>query len=226
MADWPKAVIFDLDGTLVDSAPDIAAALNVLLRREGIAPFDLVTVTGFIGHGIRRLVERAYAAREQPLSGDALTEKVATFQAIYIDAVAERTRPYPGALELVAALRAQGIKTGVCTNKAEALTEALLKGLRIDGLFDAVVGGQTAIVAKPAADMLLETLRRLDCTPEDAIMVGDSHSDVACARAAQVRVVGVTFGYTDVPMRDLAPDIVIDHFSETLAAIADLRAKA
>ncbi len=221
---WPRAVVFDLDGTLVDSAPDITTAVNEVLRHDGLAPFGLVEVTGFIGHGIRRLVERAYAARQRPLTDEDLTETVAVFQTIYLKGIADRTRPYPGALALVTELRRRGIKTGICTNKAAPLTRALLEGLKIDALFDAVVGGQAEIVAKPAADMLLETLRRLECLPEDAVMVGDSHSDVACARAANVRVVGVTFGYTDVPMRDLLPDVTINDFGEALSALAELRA--
>ena len=222
MAHWPKAVVFDLDGTLVDSAPDLAAAINEVLQHDGLEPFGLAEVTGFVGHGVRRLVERAYAARAQPLSDADLTAKVAVFQSIYRDGIAVRTRLFDGAMAFVEALSERGIKIGLCTNKAEALTWALLDGLRIGGIFDAVVGGRSDIVAKPAADMLLETLRRLGCAPADAVMVGDSHSDVACARAAHVRVVGVTFGYTDVPMRDLRPDVMIDHFNEGLAALQSM----
>lgn len=225
-SDWPKAVIFDLDGTLVDSAPDIASAINKLLRRDDLEPFSLPEVRGFIGHGIRRLVERAYDARKAPLAGQALDDKVAVFQDTYKDDIAAETRAYPGVLDLVATLRGKGIRTGICTNKTQVLTDALVDGLNIGSLFDAVVAGQSGIKAKPAADMLLETLRRLDCATDQAVMIGDSESDVACARAANVRVVGVTFGYTDIPMRDLGPDATIDLFSEALDAIDGLREPA
>lgn len=223
LSDWLKAVVFDLDGTLFDSAPDIALVLNKVLEQDGHGPFSLVEVRSFIGHGIKRLVERAYEARKAPLSGKALDGKVDEYLGIYMENIAVETKAYPGALDLVATLRGQGIRTGICTNKADPLSHALVDALKVGSLFDVIVGGQSSLQAKPAADMLLETLRRLDCTPSQAVMVGDSISDVDCARAAKVRFVGVTFGYTDKPMRELGPDAAIDHFSQGVEAIAGLR---
>jgi phosphoglycolate phosphatase len=215
------AIVFDFDGTLVDSAPGLAHALNRLLGELGCAPLDLATVTTMVGDGAAKLVERGLA------HGGLATahEHVERFLALYGAAPAYRTAAVPGALGVLDELRAAGCRTAVCTNKPQAMTEAILAALSLADRFDAVVGGDTVLHKKPDPEHVLTCLERLAVPPDRAVMVGDSCNDLLAARGAGVPVVLVSYGYSRDPVRGLGADAVIGRLDELPRALARLRAK-
>jgi phosphoglycolate phosphatase len=217
-----KAVLFDLDGTLVDSAPDLAAALNRLLARAGYPPVALAEVHTMIGDGVAKLVERGFAVHQRVLRPDEIAQFADRFVADYEPNSAIETRPFPGAIEALAELRAAGLALGVCTNKPEGATRAILAALGMDSFFAAVIGGDSVPGRqKPDPEPLREALRRLGVATEAAIMVGDSPNDVAAARAAGLPIVAVRFGYSRVPPDRLGADRLVGHFSELGEALAE-----
>jgi len=219
-------VIFDLDGTLVDSAGDITTSLNELLVARKLAPLPEATVRDFVGDGSKALVQRAFQTRGMLLSADELRIAVSSYDAIYGSHLVERTYVYDGALAVMADLKARGIRMGICTNKFQDKAERVAVHFGLDEYAEVVVGGIAGRPGKPSPDMLVETLAALDMPREDAVLVGDSTFDVQCARAAGVAVIGVTFGYSQTPMRKLGPDAAIDSYSEFAKACDSLRARA
>ena len=215
-------IIFDLDGTLVDTAPDLIATLNAILSREGLPSLPEDEARGLIGHGARRMLERgvAMAGRNGPdierLFGDVF--------AYYSDHIADRSRPFPGVEAALDTLAERGCTFAVCTNKLEALSVRLLTTLGLADRFATICGQDTFGVQKPNPEALLGTLRRAGGRLESAIMVGDSLTDIATAKAALMPVVAVDFGYTDVPVKDLSPDKVISHYRNLPDAIEMLLA--
>lgn len=216
-----RAVVFDLDGTLVDSALDLREAVNRVLAEDGLPPHDAAEIRRMVGNGARRLVERAYAAAGRPLDGADLDRATARFADVYADHVAVFTVAYPGVPETLAQLRAAGLSLGVCTNKPRRHTLALLDALGLRASFGAVIAGDDLPTRKPDPAPLLETLRRLGAPADATLYVGDSDTDVATARAAGVRVVAVTWGYSRVPAAALGADGVIDRFDRLLDALTD-----
>ncbi|EKS29994.1 Phosphoglycolate phosphatase [Afipia felis] len=225
-ASWPAAVVFDLDGTLVDSAGDITTSLNELLVARQLAPFPEETVRDFVGDGSKALVERAFQTRGVLLGAEELRIAVSSYDAIYGTHLVERTYVYDGALEVMADLKARGIRMGICTNKFQDKAERVATHFGLDKYAEVVVGGISRRPGKPSPIMLIETLEALEMPREEAVLVGDSTFDVQCARAAGVTVIGVTFGYSQTPMRKLGPDAVIDSYAEFAQACDSLRAKA
>ncbi len=220
-----RALLIDLDGTLVDSLPDLMTAINRLLAAEGRATLAAEEVRLMVGDGAARLVERAFVARGG-LAGDcggkSLPDLVERFLAIYEADPVARTRPYPGAAETLAALAAAGWRLAVCTNKPEAASRKVLDGLGLAPLFQAVAGGDSFPVRKPDAGHLLGTLGGLGVEPKRAVMLGDSANDLQAARNAGLPVILVSFGYTRTPARALGADAVIDAFAELPDALARL----
>jgi phosphoglycolate phosphatase len=205
-------LVFDLDGTLVDSAPDLLATLDVVLPRHGFAMASDAGLRNGIGHGARHLIE--FALTRQGVSVD-----VATVDALYRDFLAHYeanicigTRLYPGTLALLDRFAAAGWSFALCTNKPERLSRKLLDQLGVAERFAAICGGDTFQHRKPDPRHLLDTIAVVSGQPETAIMVGDSRTDLDTARAAGVRFVGVSFGYTPVPMAELRPDLLIDSY--------------
>ncbi len=219
---WPLAVVFDLDGTLIDSAGDIADVLNACLAEDDIAPFDEPAVVTMIGGGAQVLVERALDRLGRRTEEALLERLVQKFAARYEALGAGRSRPFPGAEKVLAALHAQGTGLAVCTNKPEHITERVLADLGLSRWFSAVIGESPRLPRKPAPDMLLAALEGLGARPQDAVMVGDSAADIGTARAARVRSIAVTFGYTTIPPRELGADAVIESFDELAAALERL----
>ena len=208
-----KAVVFDLDGTLVDSAPDLRTAVNRLLAEEERRLLDLDEVIGMIGDGATKLVERAWAASGGG-AGDlqVLTQR---FLAHYEGKAAEQTVPYPGVPEALAALTARGMVLGICTNKPEAPTREVLRDLHLAQWFSAVIGGDSLDgIRKPDARPLLAVLERLRVAAGSAVMVGDNANDVGTARAAGIPVIVRAGGYTHMPTESLGADAVFGHFDE------------
>lgn len=208
----PSAVIFDLDGTLVDSAGDIAAALNEVLGIRRLPPYSTSEVTRFIGNGISALVHRAFLERGISLDADELSTQATVFQMAYNSCLTNSTKAYDGVVEAVSALRDRGTLTGICTNKEEGLALRIVNRLGLWEYFDVVIGGTSGRLPKPSPDPLLEAIARLGILRENTIMVGDSATDLNCARNAGVPFIGVTFGYSPAEMTVLGPDASIESY--------------
>ena len=215
-------IAFDLDGTLVDSAPDLIGTLNVILAEEGVAPLPFEAARPFIGYGARRLMERGFQARGLEIAPGAIEPLFARFIAHYDAHSADLTRPYPGATAALTQLRAAGARLAVCTNKLTGLSIGVLEKLDLAQFFDAVTGADAAPAAKPDPRHLIAAVEAAGGRMERAIMVGDAATDAGAARAAGVPLVLVSFGYTEIPAAELAPDVLIDHFDELLPACVRL----
>jgi len=222
------AVLFDLDGTLVDSLPDLLWALNQLLGELGLRQARLDEVQGWVGDGVAMLVERALAATrgrgEVGLDEGVLQQAIAKFTAYYQSHVAVESRLYPGVRAMLDQLRAQGYKLAVCTNKPTALAQELLATLGVALYFTAVIGGDAVSRRKPHGEHIAATLAALGTEARHSVMVGDSANDVAAARAAGIPVLVVSFGYFSGPAQDLKADGVIENFSQLLQALGALLA--
>ncbi|PKU24822.1 phosphoglycolate phosphatase [Telmatospirillum siberiense] len=215
----PAAVLFDLDGTLVDSLPDMTWAMNQLLAELGRKSTSLADMRTWVGDGAGVLVERCLAATGGVPGAPA--DAVGRFLAFYRTHAAVETRPFPGVLTTLAALSAAGHPMGVCTNKPNDLSRLLLDALDMSRFFSAVVGGDGVPERKPHPGHLLATLKSMGVENRKVLMVGDSPNDVAAARAAGVPVVVVGFGYTQVPAETLGADLVISDFADLPRAAAE-----
>ncbi len=219
-------IVFDLDGTLVETAPDLVGTLNVLLTREGIAPLPLAQARNLIGQGAKALLRRGFEAAGAPLPPEKLDALFVDFLSHYLEHIADESRPFDGVLEAMAAMEAEGARMAVCTNKRTDLSVALLERLGIAGRFAAIVGGDAVSAQKPAAIHLTETIARAGGRADRAVMIGDSISDAGAARAAGVPLVLVSFGYTDTPAAELGADELIHHFDDLTAACRRLLSPA
>jgi len=222
MRSLAPTAVFDLDGTLADTAPDLVATLNVVLGREGLPALQLAEARKMIGHGARAMIERGLEAAGREATPDHLDELYHYFLAYYADHLCVETRLFPGVLEALDRLEAQGFRLAVCTNKVKAHSVKLLEALGLAPRFAAICGRDSFPYVKPDPRHLTLTIEAVGGTPRHAVMVGDSRTDIVTARTAQIPVVAVTFGYTDVPVRELDPDVVIDHFDELAAAVQRL----
>lgn len=219
----PKAILFDLDGTLVDSAPDIAAAVNELLAGRDLPPLRLDQVKSMIGGGIRKLVERAFAASGTPLLGTALDEANRVMAPIYRRHLTGRTRLMPGVREVLTHLHLSGIAMAVVTNKPQLAAREILLHFRLTEYLGAIVGGDAVTSLKPAPDALLLALDLLQVEPRDTLMVGDSSADVAAARAAGMAVILLRGGYSQIPVEELCADLVCDSLFDLPSAMQRLQ---
>ena len=215
-------IVFDLDGTLVDTAPDLISALNFVLDREGLAPVPLHAARNLIGAGARRLIERALELEGRHASPEDIARLTADFIEYYADHIAEASRPFEGLESALDELSSRGFRFAVCTNKLEWLSKRLLDQLGLSGRFAAICGADTFGVAKPDPAILRETIARAGGEMSSSIMVGDAGTDIGVARRAGVPVIGVSFGYTEVPIADLKPDRLIAHMGELAAAVEAL----
>jgi phosphoglycolate phosphatase len=206
------ALVFDLDGTLVDTAPDLADATNVVLAARGRPPVALSSLRAMVGHGARALILKAFAATGEPAAEAELPELYQLFIAHYRQNIARASRPFPGVPETLALLKARGTKMGVLTNKPDDLAKLLLKTLDLTGYFGFVLGAGVRAYAKPDARCFADVLSGLDAA--HGIMVGDSVTDVLTARAANAPAIIVSYGYTVEPASTLGADVVIDEFEE------------
>jgi phosphoglycolate phosphatase len=211
-SEWPRAIVFDLDGTLIDSAPDIAHALNRATKRRGIEPFPLDQVKEMIGGGVPKLVGRALQARGLPADG--LMPLVEEFIALYRENLTTNTTIYEGGRELLAQLHGEGRRLGICTNKNHELTVEILQQLDLMKYFGSVLGEREGRPRKPDPAPLLEVVAELGAFPQNALMAGDSEADVACARAAKMPVLVVDFGYSRTAPPALGADAVISRLSD------------
>jgi phosphoglycolate phosphatase len=207
-------LVLDLDGTLVDTAGDLIGALNAVLATEKLTPIPFDQAVAMVGNGARALLDLALRANGLLPEPERLDNLVAEFIAHYSNRIADLSRPFPGAEEALDRFAAAGWLLAVCTNKFESLSRQLLARLELDKRFAVIAGQDTFGVRKPDPRHLLETIRAAGGRPERAVMVGDSDVDVATARAANVPIVAVTFGYSPIPADKLGADRVIGHFNE------------
>ncbi|MER9867233.1 phosphoglycolate phosphatase [Mesorhizobium sp. M0136] len=219
----PRAILFDLDGTLVDSAPDITAAVNELLAGRDLPPLRLDQVKAMIGGGIRKLVERAFAASGTPLLGSALDEANRVMAPIYRRHLTGRTRLMPGVREALTHLHLSGIALGVVTNKPQLAAREILLHFGLTDYLGAIVGGDAVTYLKPAPDALLLALDQLQVDPRDTLMVGDSSADMAAARAAGMAVILLRGGYSQIPVEELGADLVCDSLFDLPSAMQTLQ---
>jgi phosphoglycolate phosphatase len=216
------AVVFDLDGTLVDSAPDLQAHVNSVLEELGRPGLDLNEVRLLVGDGARTLLRRGLEATGGVPAGVDLDLLYARFLERYTAHPADRSTVHRDVVDVLDGLQARGLRLGLCTNKAQAPTERLLAALGLTRFFDVAVGGDAVPAKKPDAGHLRAVLERLDARPARSVMVGDSEHDVHAARGLEVPCALVSFGYTPVPARRLGADRVIDRFADLPAALASL----
>jgi phosphoglycolate phosphatase len=215
-------VAFDLDGTLVDTAPDLIGTLNVLLAEEGVRPFPLDQARPFIGKGARWLIERGFAEAGAPLAPEQVPALFDRFIARYLEHIADESRPFPGCVEALDALKDAGAKLAVCTNKLTGLSASLLDALGLADRFEAIVGADAAPAIKPDPRHLAAAVDAVGGEMGRTVLVGDAATDAGAARAAGAGLILVSFGYTEVPAAELDPDILIHHFDELPGAVSRL----
>jgi phosphoglycolate phosphatase len=213
------SLVFDLDGTLVDSAPDLADSLDLLLVEQGKQPLGLDVGRSLIGHGISNLVAKGLDRSGLKLSGAELEKRITRFHEIYADNLSRNTRPYAGVEQVLPQFREQGFRLAVCTNKLERYSRQILSDLKLAQHFEQVAGPDTFGIAKPDPLHLLLTIESIAGNGKPAVMIGDSEVDVALAKAAGVPVIAVSYGYAKVPLADLNPDALIHSFAELPAQI-------
>jgi phosphoglycolate phosphatase len=215
-------LVFDLDGTLADTAEDLVATLNWILTREGLATVSSAQARSMVGLGARTLIARGFAADGRTVEPEQLESLFRDFLSYYEENIAVHSRLFAGVPEALDRFEAEGWSFAVCTNKAEHPSRKLLKALGVDERFRAICGQDTFAWSKPDARALLSTIAKAGGDPARAIMVGDSKTDISTAQAARVPVVAVDFGYTDVPVHQCSPDRIISHFDDLWNAVAEL----
>ncbi|KAB7648590.1 phosphoglycolate phosphatase [Polymorphobacter fuscus] len=221
MSDLPALVAFDLDGTLVDTAPDLCAALNHALGVLGRSPVPAADVRHMVGHGARKLLERGLAATGV-MTPDLVEAGVPALLDYYAAHIADGSRPYPGVEAALDMLARAGCTLAICTNKPVALSRALVTALGWDGRFAANLGFDSVPSPKPDPEHLLATIRAAGGAAAETVFVGDSITDTTTARAAGIPVIAVSFGFSDRPTAALGADIVIDHYDALLPALRRL----
>ncbi len=218
----PPLLVFDLDGTLADTAVDLVSTLNAILTREGLAAISFQEGRAMVGSGAKALLQRGLKANGVDVDEKRLEQLFQDYLAHYEEHIADESMLYPGVLAALDRFEAAGWSFAVCTNKIEAPSVLLLTALGVAKRFKAICGKDTFAVSKPDGDALLQTIAKAGGDPRRAIMVGDSKTDVETAHNANVPVVAVNFGYTDQPVETFEPDRVIAHFDELWQAVEGL----
>jgi phosphoglycolate phosphatase len=219
-------LVFDLDGTLIDTAPDLIRATNHALAAKGLAPVDGAEIRPHVSFGARHMIQRGLEVHRLALPAHEIDAMLERFLTYYADNIAVDSAPYPSLLTTLDRLASAGATLAVCTNKREDLARRLLASLGLTARFAAICGRDTFSVCKPDPGHLTQTISASGGNAARAVMVGDSNVDVATAKAARIPVIGVTFGYTEIPMHDLAADAVIDHYDEFEGALGRVLGRA
>ncbi len=216
-------LVFDLDGTLAETAPDLAATLNVILAREGVRPLPYETARKMIGGGARLMIERGLAHGGARLPDERIDRLFEDFLAHYEAHIADASTLYPGVVAALDRFEEAGWRFAVCTNKIEQASILLLKALGIADRFAVICGKETFAASKPDRRALLMTIEKAGGNCENTIMVGDSKVDIETAQNAGIPVIAVDFGYTDEPVATYKPDRTISHFNDLWDTVADIR---
>src|SRR5215831_17282163 len=213
-------IVFDLDGTLIDTAPDLVETLNVIFAREGFAPVPYATARMLIAGGAKVMIARGVEAEGHALPASKLEQMFTDFIAHYSEHLADKSRPFPGVIDALDVLARRGHRLAICTNKLESLSVRLLNELALADRFASICGQDTFGIQKPDPEILRRTVAAAGGTLPHAIMIGDSVTDIRTARAAGIPVVAVDFGYSERPVAEFDPDRVISHYADLLPAIA------
>jgi len=215
-------LVFDLDGTLVDTAPDLVDTLNVVFASEGLptVPYDQARM--MIGGGAKAMLVRGLEADGRAVTPQLMDRLFADYIAHYTNHIADRSRPFPGVIDALDALALRGHRFAVCTNKLEGLSVLLLRALDLADRFAVICGQDTFGIQKPDPEMLRRTIAAAEGASGDAIMIGDSETDIRTAQAAGIPIVAVDFGYSERPVAEFTPDRVISHFTQLPSEIAAL----
>jgi phosphoglycolate phosphatase len=214
-------IVFDLDGTLVDTAPDLLDSLNHSLAANDLTAVDEAGFKRFVGHGGRVMIERAHAAQQRSLAAEEHDRLLKLFLDHYTINIPGKSRPYPGVVEALDRFKAAGYLLAVCTNKYEGNSVELIGALGLARYFAAIAGQDTFAFRKPDPRHLTETIKLAGGDPHRALMVGDSQTDIDTAKAAGIPVVAVDFGYTDRHVREFEPSVVISHFDALTLDLAE-----
>lgn len=214
-------VVFDLDGTLIDTAPDLLTSLNHCLSLSGLDAVEPVELRRYVGMGGRVMIERAFAASNRRLTDAHLDELQAAFIDHYGANMPGASQPYPGVVEALRRFEAAGYLAAVCTNKYETLANTLIDALELAPSFAAICGADTFDFRKPDPRHLLSTIEQAGGDRRRALMVGDSRADIDAAKGAGIPVVAVDFGYTDRHVREFSPSRIISHFDELTVDMAE-----
>jgi len=222
MINKPSAIIFDLDGTLVDSARDLTAALNHVLRRAKRPEIARERVRNMVGDGARALIIKGFTESGELPSAHEIDDILQEFLDYYLENITQQTIIFPGALSVLEKLTQSGIPLGLCTNKTLKLTHKLMSEIGLSDYFDVIVGGDSFDWSKPDPRHITSTLELMGCSVARAIMVGDSANDILAAQKAGMTSICVSFGYSKTPVHVLNPDAVIDHYDDFFQAMTDL----
>ncbi|MBX3518979.1 MAG: phosphoglycolate phosphatase [Xanthobacteraceae bacterium] len=215
-------IVFDLDGTLVDTAPDLLRALDFTLEHEGLNPPEDHEARNFIGSGARAMIERALAYSQVQFGKEKIDGMFRQFLVYYEEHIADHSRPFPGVEQALVRLKGEGALLAVCTNKHAKYAEKLLRALNLADHFTFIAGGDTFAFKKPDPRHLTGAIEGAGGALERAVLIGDSETDVITAKAAEIPVVAVSFGYTDIPPAALGADRLVHKFEEVPAAAMDL----
>jgi len=207
------AVVFDLDGTLIDSVPDVRAAINRLLVQLGRRVLSEAEAKPMIGEGAGVLITESFKATGKPLARDEVQVMIERYVEAYLSAPVGNTKVYPGVRDVLPVLRQRGFKLGICTNKPKVLTKAVLDALDLSVLFDGFTAGDSLPYRKPDGRHIQATLDQIGAGDLRAVMVGDSETDAAAARSAGISMIAVRYGYPKGRPEDLDADSLIDTFS-------------
>jgi phosphoglycolate phosphatase len=214
-------LVFDLDGTLVDTAPDLMASLNYTLAHAGLEAVHLDDMKPWLGHGGRTMLERSFAAQNRALDTETMKSQLRIFLDHYRENLPGVSRPYDGVLDAIDAFAVAGFVHAVCTNKLEVMSRGLLDGLGISDKFKAICGQDTFAFRKPDPRHLTETIALAGGDPARAIMIGDTETDIRTAQAASIPVIALDFGYTPVHVSEFGPDAIISSYTELTTALVD-----
>ena len=217
----PPIIVFDLDGTLVETAPDLLDSLNHCLGTLSLDQVNPAEIRRYVGFGGRVMIERACVAHGRRLNQEELETVYGVFLEHYESNMPGKSVPFPGVIESITAFHEAGYLTAVCTNKLEGLSRRLLEGMGIAHLFTAICGADTFAQRKPDPRHLLGTITMAGGDPERCVMIGDSRTDIDTAKNAGIPVVAVDFGYTDQPVHIFEPSKVISHFDELTVDLAE-----
>ncbi len=209
-----RLAIFDLDGTLVDTAPDLLGTLNDIMHREKLAPIDSISMRPLVGRGIVAMLEQALLHNGVERSAEALADLQQDYLKLYEGRLSEESRPFPGAKAALETLRQQDWIMAVCTNKPDSLARALLDDLSLSAYFAVIAGPEAYGVQKPDPQHVLQTMAHAGGTASTSVMVGDSIYDIEAALNAEMASVAVTFGYSTIAPQDLGANRIISHFDQ------------
>lgn len=214
-------IVFDLDGTLIDTAPDLVESLNHTIAARDLAPVSYEDLTHLVGQGARVMIQRAFALRGAPITDDEIPALLDRFIAHYEAGMPGKSRPYPGLIEALERLKAAGYILAVCTNKMERLALPLLERLHLTGYFTAIAGGDTFAFRKPDPAHILATAERAGGKDGKVLMIGDSINDILAARNGSIPSIAVPFGYSDVAVEELGASHIIGHFDELTVELVE-----